>query len=137
MKLSPVPRQGHSSFGVQLDVTDKGAGPMITDIQPGAIASFNTQNPEQAGDGWRAEGDSSALELGISHVNFAIERRLLCKALQRWDTIAELEDAKGMLEVYEKMKPGKVTKIKPVNASICKRDASGSRKMALRFRVVN
>lgn len=66
-----IPMKGYSSFGVQLDVTDKKAGPMITEIQSGAIAGFNAQHPEQA--------------------------------LEPWDTIAELEDAQNMVEVYEKM----------------------------------
>ena len=40
--------QGHISFGVKLDVTDTAVGPMIIDIQSGAIASFNDRNPSQA-----------------------------------------------------------------------------------------
>ena len=66
-----ISMKGHGSFGVQLDVTDKSAGPMITQIQSGAVQSFNAQNPTQA--------------------------------LEVWDTIAELEDAKGMAEVFAKM----------------------------------
>ena len=66
-----IPMKGYSSFGVLVDVTDKNAGPMITEIQSGAIESFNAQHPEQA--------------------------------LEPWDTIAELEDAQNMVEVYEKM----------------------------------
>lgn len=66
-----IPMKGHISFGVKLDVTDTAVGPMIIDIQSGAVASFNAQNPSQA--------------------------------IQIWDTIAELEDAKGMVAVYEKM----------------------------------
>jgi hypothetical protein len=31
---------------------------------------------------------------------------ITCQAIQIWDTIAELEDAKGMVAVYEKMTPG-------------------------------
>eukprot|EP00435_Cladocopium_sp_Y103_P060693 s46_g22.t1 len=66
-----IPMKGHISFGVKLDVTDTSVGPMIIDIESGAVASFNAQNPAQA--------------------------------IQIWDTIAELEDAKGMVAVYERM----------------------------------
>ncbi|CAE7334633.1 KCNMA1 [Symbiodinium natans] len=40
--------KGHTSLGIEVDLTDEVKGPMITQVNQGAVKSFNDKYPEQA-----------------------------------------------------------------------------------------
>ena len=68
---------------MKLDVTDTAVGPMIIDIQSGAVASFNAQNPSQA-QYFVASIEAALINKSLSiqaHVDFELYFKLFATGL--------------------------------------------------------